>query len=105
MTQFQLILVYAVYETLDEYGRRGSLIMLTERKDVAEEAAKGRGWWNSNADVTQKPAIRLEDGTVYLLESTTRYPLEIDIPAELKSRREAARAKLTDEEAKLLGIA
>lgn len=100
----RIITVYAVYETTNEWGAHGALITVTEDKSKADAAAERRGWYNSKADIVEKPAALLDDGKVLLLHSAVSYPLDTDLPAELKARREAALAKLSPEEIKLLGI-
>lgn len=99
-----LITVYVAYETVNEYGRIGALILVSPERARAEDAAKGRGWWGSDGLVVEKTAVVADANSVFLLEKPTRYPLDTNIPDELAARKTAARAKLTDEEAKLLGI-
>lgn len=98
------ITVYAVYETVNEYGRLGSLIAVSESKELAEVEAQGKGWWGGKGEVIAKAALRSGDNRVFILEFPESFPLDANIAEEKATRKAAARAKLTDEEAKLLGL-
>ena len=93
---YQLTTVYVAYEVVNEYGKHGGLVMVSQSKEAAEAAAKGRGWWGSDGSVMEKPALVAGPNTVILLESETRYLLDVNIPEDMKARREAALASFND---------
>lgn len=98
--------VYAAYETVDEYGRRGSRRGIFTTKSRADKEAVGIGWYGGTGSVMTKNVIIVDD-IVYLLESPI--PVELDISSEeAKLAREKIRAsallKLSADERKVLGV-
>lgn len=100
--------VYAVYEIHDEYANRKTLRKICRTKHESEIASVGLGWYGGPGYVEKKMAIiDPETGSVYLLVSSSAWEFE-DVAKrkeEMKQRaKEAALAKLTPEERKLLGL-
>lgn len=98
--------VYAAYETVDEYGRRGSCRGIFTSRSRADNEAIGIGGYGGAGSVVTKNVI-IFDGIAYLLDSPI--PVELDISSkEAKAAREklkaSAIAKLTENERKVLGV-
>ena len=101
----EIIEGFAVYTTIDEYGRRGDLVGVFTDETLAERAAKGRGWYAGKGDVDHVFVLRLDEGGLFLLKGGDGIErLNCDLIDERRNRIAAARAKLTDEEAALLGV-
>lgn len=99
-----IIPVWCVYETIDEYGRLGSLDSVYRTVNDAKLGAKGKGWYGGEGRVERKHAI--EDGAnLYILVSSDPYQFK-DV-AELmekdkQERLERALSKLSEEERQLI---
>lgn len=103
----QIISVYVVRETVDEYGHTGEIIGVTVSKAEADNLAKGRGWYGGTADIREEKALVLDPANpeaVLLLQSTIEYPLGVNLPERRREKRKAALAKLSPEEKELLGV-
>ena len=102
---FEIITVYVAYSTIDDRGALGGIIAVSKFKATAQRFAKKRGWYGGDGAVIEKKAICVNDeDEIMLLESVTAYPLGIDLPKRFEEEKAAARAKLTNHEAQLLGI-
>ena len=98
------IVCYTVHRTVDEYGRLGGLVAVKRTEHEANECAKGQGWYGGTGAVKKTYAIPVDDSRVLLLASPDAVELDVNLIELRKQKKEAARAKLTDEEAALLGI-
>jgi len=96
------VTVWIVHETVDEYGRTGSRVGVYRSPLVAEEAAKGKGWWGGKGRVSMRRAINTEEG-VYILEDPGQ-PVKFSDEAMEIDLRTQALAKLTPAERKALGL-
>jgi hypothetical protein len=94
---------FTVYQTIDEYGRCGELVGLFGSKMAADVAAVGQGCWGSRGQVNEVSVI-VEGQRAYLLQRPDPITMNIDLPKEQRRRIETARAKLSADERKLLGI-
>jgi hypothetical protein len=101
----KLITVYAAFETVDNFGRKGNLHGVFTNELDAKETAKSIGWYGGAGTVEQRVGIQ-DGGEIYLLDATYSrgVTLNVDLVQKAQSRREAALAKLTDEEKRLLGV-
>lgn len=96
--EFQTI--YAVYRTIDGYGRKGNLHGYYARQEDAVDASKSIGFWGMDGVVEAVTAIRVGDQL---------YHLESDRPITFKDKTEehiAAEAlkKLNKQERRALGL-
>jgi hypothetical protein len=93
--------IYAVNQG-DDDRHAGSPCWFFENRSDAEQCAVGRGWWGGTAPVSEHNALIVDD-QAYLL--TRVEPVRLNFtPDDEQAKRNAARAKLTEEERKLLGI-
>ena len=102
----KIITVHTVHETVDEYGRNGALVGIFHHESEARAAAKGKGWYGGEGSVEQRLAIETAEGAYLLDRSSTGMPATMDTDL-VKLRRDqiaAAKAKLTPEELRLLGV-
>lgn len=97
--------VYAVYETLDEWGRRGSLIGVFTDRDEAFKSAQGKGWWGGVGAIEERKLLSVKSSH-YLLDRDINRPIRVnvDLVEEHKAAKEKALSKLTEEERELLGL-
>ena len=72
-------------------------------KQLARDAAAGRGWYGGDAPVSKHTAIILNDSEVYLLKQVD--PVVFGGPETEDERRKRAMDKLTESEKRLLGLA
>lgn len=99
-----IIDLYIVYETVDEYGRHGSTVAYAKDEYSAEQAAKNRGWWGGSGAIVKKKAL-VVDGEVYPLLTSGPVTLYGEEPKkDWKAIRRAALAKLTEEERAALEV-
>ncbi|MEN9489565.1 MAG: hypothetical protein RJA63_14 [Pseudomonadota bacterium] len=82
---------------------RGPVIAYCGSRAQAAHAAKGRGWYGGNGEVTSRPALRIA-GKVWLLHAPD--PIEVDAldadrDADLRARTIAA---LSAEQRRVLGL-
>lgn len=98
---------WAVYETIDEYGRRGSLVGVFDSEGGGKLAAKGVGWYGSEGSIDKVKLLLVGSGLGQMAIMITG-PLPLPLNAKLadiqKKRRAEALAKLTPEDITLLGI-
>lgn len=104
--KYEIKLVYCVYETLDEFSRRGGLVGIFTSLTDAEKHNKGVGWYGGNGAIVAKNVILIDD-EVFLLESDR--PVLLDVTSKEIKRREQERKnkilqKLTKEEQEILGL-
>lgn len=93
--------IYAVNQGDNEFNC-GQPRWFFDSKTDAELCAVGRGWFGGVAPVRKHSAI-VVDGNTYLLARVD--PLNInESPEDEQAKKNAARAKLTEAERKLLGI-
>lgn len=64
-----IINVACVYETYDEYGRLGDLVVVCRNLADAEIAAKGKGWYGGQGRVLEKKAIQIGDDIYPLIDN------------------------------------
>jgi hypothetical protein len=93
--------IYNAFETTSENGTLGKCLGRSYDKAVAEHLAKGNGFFGSDGRVTEGSVLITADG-VYLLSRPEPIPEEEIKDAQVI--RDAALAKLTDEERKALGV-
>lgn len=95
---------WTVWETVDEYGRHGSMVGVFTTKAEAKEYAKGKGWYGREGSVVEGDAVDI-NGTVYLLQAAVKWgDINTDLIAKREAQKAAALAKLTPEERKLLNL-
>ena len=98
--------MYTVSETIDEWGRLGSVVGYYSTKDKAETAAEGKGWYGGKGSIHEAYVIVLSDGTRFKLAD--RKPFNIDLDVDLVKRKneliESGLAKLTAAEREALGV-
>ena len=93
--------IYAVNQgDTDRYA--GQPAWFFDSKDDAVNCSLGRGWYGGNAPVGEHMALVI-DGTAYLLARAEPVALNVT-PEDEQAKKNAALAKLTEEERKLLGI-
>lgn len=95
--------IFSVYETVDEYGKRGNFIGTTLNVDLAADMAKGKGAYG-DGDVSYEWFIESEPG-VYI-RVVSPYPVSIDVEAlrRTDALRQSAMSKLTEDEKKVLKL-
>ncbi len=99
-----VINAFAVYSTVDEYGRRGGLVGVFTHESDADNRANSSGWFGGRGE--KVPVTVFIDGDKnYMAERISEIDLlDTDLPQLRRSQIEAAKAKLTPEERALLGI-
>lgn len=106
MTDYDLIEVFTVTETVNEFGAHGALIGIFADEEKAKHAAHKRGWYGSDASVERRWGIHTEEG-VHLLDRESKgiaFPLGVDLIQERKEQIKRALAKLTPFEKGLLNL-
>lgn len=93
--------IYAVNQG-DTDRHSGTPKWFFDSKQVAVECSIGRGWYGGNAPIGEHSALVI-DGKAYLLARAEPVALNVT-PQDEQAKKNAARAKLTEEERKLLGI-
>lgn len=93
--------IYAVNQG-DDDRHLGHPCWFFEGRSDADNCAVGRGWYGGNAPVSEQNEL-IVDGEAYLLSRVEPVKLNFT-PEDEQAKKNAARAKLTDEERKLLGI-
>lgn len=102
--QDAIIPVFIVYETIDEWGRKGGQVGVYRSRSDADRGAKRQGWYGSDGKVEHRLAV--QDGDyLYVLEGM--YPTQFkDVLDRIEEERVAKvatiLAKLTDDEIALL---
>ena len=99
----QFIEVWTVYETVSEWGQQGRRVGVFTRETDAEVSAIGRGYFGGHGAIEQGLAVSL-DGLVYVLKDANPVDLDVDEIKSMEERVAQAKAKLTPEERKLLGL-
>ena len=100
---YQIMTVYCAHgDGGDEY-RRGPVIGVFTDENRADRHADGKGWYGGNGGVSERKAIHLSDGTVYLIEGS---PIDLNLTARQHDAEVRLKAlnKLTAEEKRILGI-
>lgn len=95
--------VWLAHETTDERGSLGGCVGVFRSQHLAEEAAKGKGFWGGQGTVRHKRGILDEEGRVYVLEGNG-VPREFSDQKTQVDIREKALAKLSPAERSALGI-
>lgn len=98
---------WAVYETVDEYGRRGSLVGVYDTEDSGKLAAKGVGWYGGEGSIDKIKLMLVGSGLgqiAVMINGPLPLPLNAKLADIKKKRRAEALAKLTPEDITLLGI-
>ena len=99
---------WKVCETLNEAGVLGPVVGVYLSEGAAEIGARGQGWWGGKGAIREVKLLEMP-GRTYLLDAQFPYGLDpASLNTNLREERnrlvEAAKAKLTAEERKLLGI-
>jgi hypothetical protein len=99
---------YEVFETVDEYGRRGKTIGYYTDKNSAEIAGKGRGWFGSDAPVHDVWLYDVDGSEIYLLAKRQPITVNEDLIRLEQETKRRAKAKilnsLTDSEMRSIGL-
>lgn len=100
-TQAKIIKVYAYHGDGGEMGY-GPLLGYTTEKADAVSATRGKGWYGSDAHISELNAIQVGD-EVYLLSSVT--PIRLDGDKKLDEELRAKTiAGLTPQQKRALGL-
>lgn len=99
----QIIPIWSVWSTIDEFGRHGEFIGHFSVRSAAEHSAKGRGWYAGWGNIVEGFAAEI-DGKVYALASDQPIELNVDSAMQRRAEVDAARAKLSPRERQLLGL-
>lgn len=108
----EIIDLYRVNETTNEYGNLGKVVGYFSTMALAQKGANGQGWWGSEGRITKIAGLCLPSGDVYALEQAEPVSLDGALSAEERQkiedeRRKAellARLNLSDEDKRLLGV-
>jgi len=98
--------IYAVYRTVNEWGKLGELVCYTTDKEVAHFKAKDTGWFGGVGTIITKGAL-VVDGEIFVLEdptATTVREMAARNHAAMEEMKEDALTKLTPGERKALGL-
>lgn len=95
---------FAVFETVDERGNRGGLVAVSRDSQKAEKMAAGAGWYGGQGRIVQGTLFDGPDGLVFIEKAYSIEALDTHLPRLAEQKRQAALAKLTDEDKKVLGI-
>ena len=98
--------VYVVWETLNEYGKKGQCVGVYDNKVKAEDIAKGRGWYGGNGAIDERTAIVNGNDECFVLDNTIKegIPLNIDYATHLKEAKAEALSKIIDSAKRILGL-
>jgi len=99
----EIIKVYAGWETVDDFGRHGKLIIVSSDKAAVNKAVEKMGWWGGPGDVQDRTVIKIKN-IVYLLDEEYYKPIKLDRNLTKEEKRNKALSKLTKEEKELLGL-
>ena len=102
----KIVDVYAVYTDIgsDVTTVKGKLVGIYLDKEDADEVKAGHGWHGGSGIVEEAKALKLRNGTFYLLAHSTPLHAGINMARAEREQRKAALAKLTEHEKKLLNI-
>lgn len=101
-SNIQFKTLFAVYTTIDAYGRHGRLVGYYETLGAATDAAEGRGARGANGVIEEVPAIVIDGKTYHL---AVDWEIEIgEGEAYMKARRKQALEKLDGYERRILGL-
>lgn len=100
---YRIVNVFAVYTTVDEYGRCGKRIGFFTDQGKAREAAKGQGWYGSEGNIVPCYAIEV-DGQFYALEDPQPIVLDRNTVADDEKLRQSTLASLTPDQKRVLGL-
>lgn len=104
----EIVAGWAVYETVDDRGMRGGIVAVARTKGIAQQMAKGKGWYGGDGEIEEAQVLCWRKGEVpmyFVVEAGQYVPaLDTDLPKELRKRKEAALAKLTEEDIQILGL-
>lgn len=95
---------YIVWSTEDERGRRGSVVGVYTNSADAEKAKEGKGWFGSPGEVEIADGWFVGEYVMFPRVKVLREDLNVNLPKRTEEKRQAALAKLSDEEKKLLGL-
>lgn len=95
--------ILPVYVAHGDGGERGlgPVLGYFSDKKVAQECAKGKGYWNSDGYIAEKMALDTGEG-VYLLADTKPVDLDNAFGKVKEQLKKQALAKLTPDEIKAL---
>ena len=100
-SKYEIVELHAVHEGGEERSSGKPAWFYTD-KSMAEDVAKGRGWYGGIAPITKVPAIKVGD-VYYWLAKKDDIPVDTR-PVDMKVLKEQALAKLTALERKALGF-
>ena len=94
-----------IYSAHGDGGERGigPVIGYCSTKSRADAIAKGKAWYGGNGFVGRETAVKI-DGAVYVLASSKPVDLDSEKAAQDAAIKEAAIAKLSPEELRVLGL-
>lgn len=99
-----IIPVLVVYQTVDEYGRLGSISGVFRTEEDADVGAVGQGWYGSKGKVIMKHAV--QDGeNLYILEGFGALQFkDVTVLREQQHKEKVNKllSKLTEDEISLL---
>lgn len=95
---------YIVWTTEDERGTRGSVVGVYTNSADAEKAKEGKGWWGGPGDVEKADGWFVGDYVMFPRVKVLREDIDVNLPQRTEEKRQAALAKLTEEEKQLLGV-
>lgn len=99
-----VINAFAVYSTVDEYGRRGGLVGVYTHESDAEVRVNSSGWYGGRGEKVPVTVFIHGDKTYMAERMTEVSELDTDLPEVRRQKIAAAKAKLTPEEWELLGF-
>lgn len=102
MTKMTIITVFVGYTTVDEWGRKGSMVGIYRTHDDAKVGVQKQGWYGSEGRIEEKKAIEI-GLDLYIVEEVGCF-VDVTKQREEQKRQELARikAKLTPAELEVL---
>lgn len=96
--------VWEVWATVDEFGRHGEQIGYYDDKETAEKVNANVGWYGGAGSCVDYDYVQVDD-TIYVVRGkVAAADLNVHLPNRRDEERQAALAKLTPKERKLLGL-
>lgn len=96
--------VFAVWETIDERGRRGELVGYYSTRAAADTRAEGRGWYGGKGDIESVTCLWYDNQLYALRNPPAPVVLDVDLSTREQVLRTSALAKLTAAERRVLGL-
>jgi hypothetical protein len=104
MNSYQIIKLWSVHTTVNEWGAVGSLVGYFTSEDKAKVAAEGRGWWGGEGAIRETAGITVHPGLTFPLADITPLKLDVDLITDAAKVRQDALKKLTPREREILGV-